>query len=119
MIETNTNIKAANITLRLMLIFVFMYAAIGGFVNSTGWVGFVPTWVTKFGFSQVTFLHLTDLGQIAISLGLLFDFKTKWLAWLSGLFLLSIVVFSGVGFLDLTFRDIGLAAAALALGFIS
>lgn len=105
----------ATLMLRAGLALVFFYAAIKSLYAPQDWVGFVPDWVAKFGFTRERFLFANSLLEIALGLLLLSDFKTKYLALISALMMLAITVFSGFALLDVTFRDIGLMFAALAL----
>jgi uncharacterized membrane protein YphA (DoxX/SURF4 family) len=114
MISDKQKDKAA-LMLRLALAFVFLYAAVRSFMNPQDWVGYIPDWVTNFGFTRERFLTANSLFEIIISLLLLTNFKTKWLALISAAFFAAITAFSGFGLLDVTFRDIGLMFAALAL----
>ncbi len=112
-------VERSNLILRIALAFVFGYAAVRAFMNPTDWIGFVPHWVESFGLTRERALEASSLFEIALALGLLSNFKTKFLALLSTLMLAAITVFSGFGLLDVTFRDVGLVLAGLALFYIS
>lgn len=115
----NPQAKKAALVLRLALAFVFIYAAVRALYMPTAWIGFIPDWVDKLGFTRERFLFITSMFEITLGLLLISNFKTKLLAIISALFLLSITVFSGFGILDLTFRDVGLFLAAWALFYIA
>ena len=91
--------------------FTLLWAGIGGLLNPNAWIGFVPAWVTSFGVSREFFLQVHGVLDIALALALIFNFYRKWAAALAGLLFLSIMVFYGID--DITFRDVGLIAAAI------
>jgi uncharacterized membrane protein YphA (DoxX/SURF4 family) len=111
-------VQRSSLLLRIALAFVFGYAAVRAFMNPNDWVGFVPNWVEHFGFARERALEAASLLEIGLALGLLSNFKTKFLALISFLMLAGITVFSGFGVLDITFRDVGLLLAALALFYL-
>ena len=110
--------------LRIGLGVMYIYSGLNLFSNPDAWHGFIPTWFLNI-WSNVgpveIFLKLQGVGELV--LGLLF------LAWFSGqrgvliasllasLEIFLILVFVGVDLV--TFRDIGVFAAALSLLIIS
>ncbi len=107
------NIKSASLILRIGLAFAFSYAAISGFIYPEVWVGWLPEVVRSTGW-----LTLFGIGEIAIGLWLLSGYKTFYSAVLSAGMLLGIVVFN-LSAMDVVFRDISLAFAAIALALLS
>lgn len=101
--------------LRLALAFSFGYAAVGAYLNPSNWVGYVPYWVESFGFTRERFLSAFSAFEIAVALGLLANFQSRWLGLVSAVMLFGIVVGAGTGAFDSTFRDVGLGLAGLAL----
>lgn len=102
--------------LRFGLAFVFIYAGVKSLTDPTAWIGFVPLWAENF-ISREMFLTVHGAAEIIMAIGLI---SGIWLPIFSGtafLSLISIAVFYGVD--EVTFRDVGLAAAALALFFQS
>jgi uncharacterized membrane protein YphA (DoxX/SURF4 family) len=106
-----------NIALRAGLGFVFLYAGVNSILDPQQWVGFVPQWVETFGFTREFALQAHAAGEIGLALLILSGLKRRWAAAAAFVLLTGIVVISGVGLLPTTFRDIGLALAALAYGF--
>lgn len=110
--------------LRLGLGLMYIYSGYDLFANPHHWYGFVPQWFSHL-VTQVSsieaYLRLQGVGEFVI--GLLF------LAWFSGKFgvriasvlaaleMAMILLFVGVD--PITFRDIGLLGAALAILVIS
>ncbi len=104
--------------LRLALAFVFGYAAVRSYLHPNDWIGYVPEWVKNFGFTRSRILLANSIVELAVALALLADFLTRFVALISFFLLVAIVIVSGFGLLDVTFRDVGLALAALALFFL-
>jgi len=103
--------------LRISLAFVFIYAGIRSLINPTDWVGFVPDWVSNFGFTRENALFAHALLDIALGLLFLGNVKVKFFSLIAAILLFVIALAPGFGVLDITFRDIGLGIAALALFF--
>ncbi len=103
--------------LRIGLAFVFLYAAISSFVNPDAWIGFFPAFLVSIvpaGFLLGGF----SVYEIVLALWLL---SGRWLMYAG---YLAAATFAGIvltnpGVLDLTFRDVGLFFAALALALLS
>lgn len=99
--------------LRLGLAFVFLYAAISAFINPDAWTGFLPTFL-RAAFPAKTILMIFSVSEVALSLWLFSGRSTRFAAAIAALMLLGIVL-TNLKVLDLTFRDVGLFFAALAL----
>lgn len=108
----NESSRAA-LALRIGLSFVFTYAAIAGFLNPSAWVGFIPAFVERF-IPEALFLTAFGIIELALATLLLFMRNPRYPALAAAALLLGMVVFN-LGALDIVFRDIGLALAALAL----
>lgn len=100
------------IILRFGLGFTLIYAAISIWLSPTDWIGFVPRWVEMFG-SREDFLISHAVLEFILGLGLLIGKYLPWLGAIAALDFFSILVFYGID--AVSFRDIGLTAAALAL----
>jgi len=109
--------------LRLGLGLMYLYSGFDLFFNPAHWYGFVPQWFLRIVTSLVPleiYLRLQGVGEFII--GLLF------LAWFSGVWgvriaslvataeMFLITIFVGVD--PITFRDVGLLGAAVALGIM-
>lgn len=99
--------------LRIGLAVIFLYAAISSFTNPNDWVGYLPTFATKMIDSH-TLLHVFSVYEMLLAIFLLAGVLVRYVAILCALTLLGIVVFNSSLF-AITFRDIALAFAALAL----
>ena len=103
--------------LQLALSLVFFYAGINIFFEPSRWIGFIPTWVEKFGLSRELALYAHAALDITVGVWVLSSFRRLWAGLSAFALLSSIVVFSGFALLPITFRDVGLALSALAYAF--
>lgn len=108
------------IFLRLGLGIMYVYSGADLFFNPQHWYGFVPAWFTRFLLPVIsvdTYLAMQGVGEILIGLVFLAWLAPRWLVWkvafLAALEMALILMFIGVD--PITFRDIGLLGAALAL----
>lgn len=115
--ETTRNYQTARWLLRLGLAFVFLYAAIGSFQDPYSWIGFFPQFLRDLVPAEIL-LRVFSFYEIALALWLLWG---RWLFYaglISAATVAGIVVFNW-GAMDIVFRDISLALAALALASLS
>lgn len=106
----------ASLFLRVGLAFVFIYSAVSGFSNPQAWVGFIPdigNFITK-----AYLLFFSDVINLVLGLWLLSGKKTFYVAVVSSIMLAGIVL-TNLGALIITFRDVGLFFAAVALVTLS
>ena len=108
--------KTSNILLRVALAFAFLYPAYGFWENSLSWVGYIPSFVKDFGLSQDTLLIGLAVVHVIIALWILSGLRIAIPSVVAALFLGSVVYFNW-NQIDILFRDISLALAALALAF--
>ncbi len=101
--------------LRLGLATVFIYAAIASTLNPNDWVGYLPGVLTAV-LPAETLLMLFSVVELALAVWLLSGVYVRYAAVVSFLMLGGIVV-SNFALLDISFRDLGLMFAALALAF--
>lgn len=99
--------------LRGALAFGFAYVAVSSLLSPTNWVGFLPLFVTSVIPLEQALVAIA-IGELLLALWLLTGWQVRTAGLLSVFVLLGIVVFN-LGALDLVFRDISMAAVALAL----
>ncbi len=106
--------------LRLGLGFTFLYSGTSLFNSPDQWLGFVPGWFARAvdGFISVEFyLRLQGVAEIIVGLLFIAWFSGKWGLRIGAFFasveLALIIIFTGLD--AITFRDIGLLGAAIAL----
>ena len=103
--------------LQLGLGLTILYAGVDAFLHPADWLGFMPSWITIFKLTPALALQIHSIFEIALGLGLLVNYKTRYVAMLSALDIALIVFVNGFsrGALLITFRDIGLFFMALYL----
>lgn len=113
---TRKNSHLPALFLRLGLATVFLYAAIASTLNPTDWVGYLPNVLTAF-LPAETLLMAFSVVELALAVWLLSGVHVRYAAVASFLMLGGIVV-SNFALFDISFRDLGLMFAALALAFL-
>lgn len=103
--------------LRIGLATMFLYAAISSFLQPNEWIGYLPSFVSSLFDGEVV-LKLFSVLEIALAAWLLSGVYTRYAALLAAAMLLGITV-SNFSLLAISFRDIGLAFAALALAALA
>lgn len=103
--------------LRIGLATMFLYAAISSFLQPNEWLGYLPGFVSAM-FDPELVLKLFSVVEVALATWLLSGVYTRYAALLAAVMLLGITV-SNFSLLVISFRDIGLAFAALALAALS
>lgn len=104
--------------LRLALAFSFLYPAYGFWKHPVDWIGYVPSFVKGVGIPEATLFLLLTVFHTVLALWLLSGWRTFISSILAALFLFGVVYFN-LNQLDILFRDISLALAALALALQS
>lgn len=105
----------AIVLLRWGIAFVFFYAAVSALVHSQDWIGYFPEGVRKvLGVHQYALLSVFSVYEIFLAGWLFLGRNLKIAAGLSFLSLAGITI-ANIQILDVVFRDVGLALAALAL----
>lgn len=99
--------------LKWALAFVFFYAAVSGLRHPYDWIGYFPAFLQN-QFPPRTLLSVFGVYEFLLAGWLFWGRKLIWSSMLAFLTLAGIVV-STLNQLELTFRDVGLALAALAL----
>ncbi len=110
--------RRASLFIRVGLAFAFLYAAIASFQHPDTWLGYIPNWLPNLLHIPSKFL-LDSISVFQILLaGLLLGGKyVKYVGVISAGLLLSIVLVNPSS-LVITFRDIPMITASLALWFL-
>jgi len=103
--------------LRIGLAFIFIFAAISAFMNPQAWIGFVPEFIGN-TITRGFFLFFHDVINLCLGLWLISGKKTFYAAIVSCIMLAGITLTNLSSFL-VTFRDVGLFFAAVALAVMS
>lgn len=99
--------------LALGLAFVFAYAGVESLRNPNGWIGYIPNALTHFA-TATTVLKATAIVELVLAVWLATTRWLKYAAVAAALMLIGIIV-GNLHAWDITFRDVGLLLAALAL----
>ncbi len=105
----------SRLLLRIALAFAFLYPAYGFWKNPGDWVGYIPAFAKGFASTDMLMMLIAGV-HIVIALWLLSGWRIFIPSILAALFLSSVVYFN-FNQIDVLFRDIALAIAALALAF--
>lgn len=101
--------------LRIGLAIVFTYAAVSSFKNPQDWIGYLPKFA-KQHIDGYLLLKVFSVYELALAIWLLSGRYMKYAAALAAATLAGIVVFN-LSLFAITFRDVALIFAALALVF--
>lgn len=99
--------------LRIGLATVFIYAAVSSFLDPNEWIGYLPSFLTSIVEAE-TLLPFFSVYELLLAAWLLSGVYVRYVALLCAATLAGIVVFNFALF-AISFRDIGLVLAALAL----
>jgi uncharacterized membrane protein YphA (DoxX/SURF4 family) len=103
----------ADMVLRIGVAFAFLYPPINALSNPESWLGYFPPF-TRGYLPDMTLLHAFGVIEVVIALWILSGKKIFWPSLAAAAMLLGIVVFNTNNF-EVLFRDLSIAAAALAL----
>ncbi|MEK9173327.1 MAG: hypothetical protein AAB594_02025 [Patescibacteria group bacterium] len=112
-VSQHSRILAPTFLLRLGLAFGFLYAGISSLANPTDWIWYVPDF-TEIFISKNISLAIFSLVEVVMGFWLVWGKYLKYSALISALILGGITLISLNAF-QITFRDVGLTLAALAL----
>jgi len=84
---------------------------------NSAWIGYFPHFIRGF-IPDMLMLQIFSAGEVLLALWIISGWRLYLAALISMLALLGITV-TNLAVLDVTFRDVGLAAAALALAFLT
>lgn len=107
----------SNFILRLGLAFVFLYAAIAGFLEPESWVGYFPRFLRE-SVGEFLLLKLWGIFEIVLGLWILSGKKIFIPSVLASLSLLGLIL-ANLGALDILFRDVAVLTVAVFLALTS
>lgn len=105
--------RATDIVLRLGLAFAFLYPPIDALFDPESWIGYLPQFVRGYA-PELVVLHIFGLLEVAIGIWILFG-KKIFLPSLAALGILVVIVLLNLEDFQIIFRDLSIAALALAL----
>lgn len=107
----------ANLVLRMGVAFAFLYPPINALSNPESWLGYFPQF-TRGIVADDVLLHAFGVVEVIIALWILSGKKIFWPSVAATLMLVGIVAFNLNSF-EVVFRDLSIAAAAIALAILS
>ena len=112
-----SNAGLAQMLLRLGLAFVFGYAGLASLLQPLDWAGYLPGFIAHV-IDPVTAIKIVGVYELALAIWLL---SGKCIRYSAGLAVLTLggIIISNLNVFIITFRDIGLLCAALALALLS
>jgi len=108
--------KTTDSILRVAVAFAFLYPPFNALTQPEAWVGYFPSFMAQLG-DPVLLLHIFGIVEIGIALWILSGWKV-WLPSLVAAILLGSIVAFNLPEFQVLFRDLPIAAAALALAII-
>ena len=106
--------KVTSLILRVGVAFAFLYPPLSALSNPDSWIGYFPQFLAYAGIPSEVLLHGFGIIEVIIALWLLSGWRIIWPAVLATLMLVGIVIFNLAQF-EVLFRDVSIAAAAVAL----
>ena len=106
----------SSVFLRVGLAIVFLYAAISSFLSPNDWIGYLPSLLTEL-FPAKALLTVFSIIELLLTAWLLSGVYTRYAGLFSAAMLGGIII-SNFSLLPISFRDIGLLFAALALAIM-
>jgi uncharacterized membrane protein YphA (DoxX/SURF4 family) len=106
-----------SLLLRVALAFVFSFAAVSSLLSPNDWIGYLPKAATQFVSGDIL-LKVMSVYELALAAWLLSGKQTHFAALLSAATLAGITA-ANISLIAISFRDIGLIFAALALAALS
>jgi len=112
-LSNEQKMRFASLSLRLGLAFVFLYAGISALRSPAAWIAYVPNFIANI-FDAKAVLDLISVAQIVLAVWLAWG---KWACYAGALAfaLLAGISFTNLSSFVITFRDAGLALAAIAV----
>lgn len=106
----------ADLVLRVGVAFAFLYPPINALWNPESWIAYFPPFTRGYVPDEVL-LHSFGAIEVVIALWLLSGKKIFWPSLAAAAMLVAIVVFDFYNF-EVVFRDLSIAAAAIALALM-
>ncbi len=108
--------RMADLLLRGGVAFAFLYPPINAIWNPYSWLGYFPAWAFGYVPDEVL-LHGFGVIEVVIALWILSGWRIFWPSIAAAVMLLAIVIVDFYTF-EVLFRDVSIAAAALALALM-
>ncbi len=110
--------RTAELLLRLGVAFAFLFPAVNAVIDPYSWIGYFPSFVRTFPIEEMVMLHVFGFIETVIGLWLIWGKRLFVPAVAATVILLAIVAFN-LGDFQVLFRDLSIAAMALALAILN
>lgn len=108
-----TRDRIADLILRAGVAFAFLFPALDAIADPDSWIGYFPKFMHGLA-PDLVLLHAFGAVEVALALWILSGRRIVWPSLIAALMLVGIVAFNLAQF-QIVFRDLAIAAAALAL----
>ena len=108
-----TTISKSESLLRIGLAFAFLYPPLAAFFNPDSWIGYFPPFMMG-SVPDLVLLHAFGVVEVVLALWVLVGKNIFWPCVVMAAMLVSIVLFNPGNF-EVLFRDLSIAAMAIAL----
>ncbi len=109
--------RIAHLLLRAGVAFAFLYPPLNALADPNAWIGYFPMFVKGYVPDEIL-LNAFGVVEVVVALWILSGWRIFWPSLAAAAMLLAIVIFNPGNF-QVLFRDISIAAMALALAMIS
>lgn len=110
--------KAGFLFLKAGLVFAFLYPPIAAFFDPASWIGYFPLFMRESIHNDLLLLNLFGALEISLALWILFGKRIFYPSIIAASALIVIVVSNWNNF-DVLFRDLSVAALAIALAIFN
>lgn len=110
--------RTATLLLRLGIAFAFIFPAANALIDPYSWVGYLPRFLRDGVFPEMLLLHLFGAVEVVIGLWLVWG-KRLFIPSVAATLILLLIVVLNLGDFQVLFRDLSIAAMALALAVLN
>lgn len=103
-----------HLTLRVGVAFSLLYPPFAALQDPISWAAYFPSFVSALPLDTIVLLHIFGAIEVALALWILSGWRIRLPALITALLLIAIVAVNPAQF-DVLFRDLSIAAMALAL----
>lgn len=110
--------RTAQLLLRLGVAFAFLYPPVNAVIDPYSWVSYFPSFLRDLPIGEMVLLHIFGAVEVVIGLWILWG-KRLFVPSVAAFVVLALIVLANLGDFQVLFRDISIAAMALALAVLN
>ena len=110
--------RTTELLLRIGVAFAFLFPAVNAVIDPYSWVGYFPSFLRDLPIGEMVLLHIFGAVEVVVALWLLWGKRLFVPSVVATVLLLLIVAFN-LGDFQILFRDLPIAAMALALAVLN